>query len=123
VYRIEGLAGPTGRRRWPDGLKAWIIAESFEPCARICNVVAKHALIAMHLSGWRGLARKGGPVMPVDISATVVPLVIKPLAAAAGESPVTGMIRVEDCGAVLHLAQDCNPKRTATIAAALRKVL
>ena len=122
VSRIEVLDGPTGRRRWPDDLKARIVAESFQPGARVCDVAAKYGLIARHLSGWRGQARKGELVVPVATAPTFVPLVIEPFAAAAASAD-TGVIRVEICGAVLHVAPDCSPERAATLAAALRKVL
>ena len=120
VSRIEILDGPTGRRRWPDDLKARIVAESFQPGARVCDVAAKYGLIARHLSGWRGQARKGELVVPVDVAPTFVPLVIEPLADASAD---TGVIRVEICGAVLHVMPDCSPDRAAALAAALRKVL
>ena len=125
VSRIEVLDGPTGRRRWPDDLKARIVAESFQPGARVCDVAAKYGLIARHLSGWRGQARKGELVVPVDTAPIFVPLVIEPLAdaAAAAASPDTGAIRVEICGAVLHVMPDCRPERAAALVAALRKVL
>ena len=125
VSRIEVLDGPTGRRRWPDDLKARIVAESFQPGARVCDVAAKHGLIARHLSGWRGQARKGELVMPVDMSPTFVPLVIESLAnsAATVASADTGVIRVEICGAVLHVTPDCSPERVAALAAALGKAL
>lgn len=65
--------------------------------------------------------------MPVDMSPAFVPLVIEPLAdvvaAAAAASIDTGVIRVEICGAVLHVAPDCSPERAAALVAALRKVL
>ncbi len=57
VSRIEVLDGPTGRRRWPDEVKARIAAESLAPEAPVCEVAEKHGLIARHLSRWRGLAR------------------------------------------------------------------
>ncbi|MDB5661563.1 MAG: transposase, partial [Cypionkella sp.] len=38
VSRIEVLDGPTGRRRWPDEVKARIVAESLVPGARVCDV-------------------------------------------------------------------------------------
>jgi transposase len=123
VSRIEILDGPTGRRRWPDDLKARIVAESFQPGARVCDVAAKYGLIARHLSGWRGQARKGELVVPVDTAPTFVPLVIEPLADAAAASADTGVIRVEICGAVLDVMPDCSPDRAAALAAALRKVL
>ena len=123
VSRIEILDGPTGRRRWPDDLKARIVAESFQPGARVCDVAAKYGLIARHLSGWRGQARKGELVVPVDTAPTFVPLVIEPLADAAAASADTGVIRIEICGAVLHVMPDCSPDRAAALAAALRKVL
>lgn len=122
VSRIEVLDGPTGRRRWPDDLRARIVAESFQPGARVCDVAAKYGLIARHLSEWRGLARKGELVVPIDVAPAFVPLVIEPLADAAGSAD-TGVIRVEICGAVLHVAPNCSPERAAALVAALRKVL
>ena len=122
VSRIEVLDGPTGRRRWPDDLKARIVAESFQPGARVCDVAAKYGLIARHLSEWRGLARKGELVVPIDGTPAFVPLVIEPLASAAGSAD-RGVVRVEICGAVLHVAPDCSPERVAALAAALRKAL
>ncbi len=123
VSRIEVLDGPTGRRRWPDDLKARIVAESFQPGARVCDVAAKYGLIARHLSGWRGQARKGELVVPVDMSPTFVPLMIEAMADAAAAPADTGVIRIEVCGAVLHVSPDCSPERVAALAAALRKVL
>jgi transposase len=123
VSRIEVLDGPTGRRRWPDDVKARIVAESFQPGARVCDVAAKYGLIARHLSGWRGQARKGELVVPIDVAPAFVPLVIESLADAAAASADTGVIRVEICGAVLHVAPDCSPERAAALVAALRKVL
>ena len=122
LSRIEVLDGPTGRRRWPDDLKARIVAESFQPGARVCDVAAKYGLIARHLSEWRGLARKGELVVPIEVAPAFVPLVIEPLADASGSAD-TGVIRVEICGAVLHVAPNCSPERAAALVAALRKVL
>ena len=125
VSRIEVLDGPTGRRRWPDDLKARIVAESFQPGARVCDVAAKYGLIARHLSGWRAQARKGELVVPIEAAPAFVPLVIEPSisdTATAGMGG-TGVIRVKICGAVLHVAPDCSPERVAALAAALRKAL
>jgi transposase len=35
IGRLEVLEGPTGRRTWPDAVKAAIVAESFEPGAKV----------------------------------------------------------------------------------------
>lgn len=123
VSRIEVLDGPTGRRRWPDNVKARIVAESFQPGARVCDVAAKYGLIARHLSGWRAQARKGELVVPINAAPAFVPLVIEPSISDTGAVGGTGVIRVEICGAVLHVAPDCSPERVAALAAALRKEL
>ena len=81
VSRIEVLDGPTGRRRWPDEVKARIVAESLVPGARVCDVADKYGLIARHLSQWRGLARKGKLVLPGDRVPMFVPLVVEPVTA------------------------------------------
>lgn len=122
VSRIEVLDGPTGRRRWPDAVKARIVAESLAPGARVCDVARKYGLIAHHVSHWRGLARKGRLVLPVADGPAFVPLVMDtpPLPEAA---PDVGVIRIEIAGAVLHVAPDCSPDRAAALAAALQRVL
>lgn len=125
VARIEVLDGPTGRRRWPDDLKARIVAESFLPGARVCDVAAKYGMIARHLSGWRGLARKGQLFVPAVSAAAFVPLVVEAVGPAARDDlqPDTGVIKVEICGAVLHVMPDCSLERAAALAAALMRVL
>jgi transposase len=125
VSRIDVLDGPTGRRRWPDEVKARIVAESLAPGARVCDVAQKYGLIAGHVSQWRGLARKGKLVLPGDRAPAFVPLVVEPLIV---PGPViakvdTGVIRVEIAGAVLHVASDCSPDRAAALAAALKRAL
>lgn len=125
VSRIEVLDGPTGRRHWPDEVKARIVAESLAPGARVCDVAEKYGLIARHLSQWRGLARKGKLIRPVDGAPFFVPLVVEQVTVSG---PViaktdTGVIRVEIAGAVLHVASDCNLDRAAALAAALKRAL
>ena len=125
VSRIEVLDGPTGRRRWPDDVKARIVAESLLPGARVCDVAQKYGLIARHVSQWRGLARKGKLVLSADSAPRFVPLVVEPVTVSGPVIAKTdsAVIRIEICGAVLHVAPDCSPERAAALAAALRKVL
>lgn len=125
VSRIEVLDGPTGRRRWPDEVKARIVAESLAPGARVCDVAQKYGLIARHVSQWRGLARKGQLVLSANSAPSFVPLVVEPVPM---PGPViatadTAVIRVEIAGAVLHVTPDCSPDRVAALAAALKRVL
>ena len=125
VSRIEVLDGPTGRRRWPDDLKARIVAESFLPGVRICDVAAKYGLIARHLSGWRGFARTGQLFVPAVSAPAFVPLVVEADSRATRDDLLqdTGVIKIELCGALLHVAPDCSLGRAAALVAALRKVL
>ena len=125
VSRIEVLDGPTGRRRWPDDVKARIVAESLLPSVRVCDVAAKYGLIARHLSQWHGLARKGKLVLPVDDGPSFVPLMVELAAAPApfGTMPQAGVVKIEIAGAVLHVASDCSPDRAAALVSALKRVL
>ena len=125
VSRIEVLDGPTGRRRWPDDVKARIVAESLLPGARVCEVAQKYGLIARHLSQWRGLARQGKLILSEDSTSAFVPLIVEPEARPepATRPADTAVIEIEIAGAVLHVASDCSPDRAAALAAALKRAL
>jgi len=104
VSRVEVLDGPTGRRRWPDDVKARIVAESLQPGARVCDVAATYGSIARHLSQWRGSARQGKLVLPCADGPAFVPLMVEPAAAPApfGTMTQSGVVGIEIAGAVLH---------------------
>jgi transposase len=77
---LEVLTEDGGRRRnrkWPDAVKARIVAETLRPGATVAAVARRHGVKANHLSGWRTLARQGKLVLPapedeVEFAAMVV---------------------------------------------------
>jgi len=64
IDRVELLAGPTGRRNWPDEVKGRLVAESFVPGVSVREVAERNALQPNRLSTWRSLARQGKLVVP-----------------------------------------------------------
>lgn len=82
-------------------------------------------LAAAHLKKGHTGAWQVSRLKLLDTAPTFVPLMIEPSTdpAAAAASDDTGVIKVELCGAVLHVTPECSPERAAALAAALRKVL
>ena len=65
--RMEVWSGPTGRRRWPEEVKARIIAESYAPGARVAEVARAHGTTRGQIYDWRRLARDGLLALPASV--------------------------------------------------------
>lgn len=118
--RIEVYAGG-GRRRWPDELKAQIVAESFEDGAVVAEIARRHGCRPQQVHYWRHLARKGQLVLPAASDAPLlVPLMAESEPPAAGESCETGIV-VEICEAVVRVQGRPGKAALGDVFAALRK--
>jgi transposase len=119
VERLEVLAGPTGRRNWPDAVKARIVAASFAPGARVVDVARQHGVTPQQVTTWRRLARRGRLALPAESSLDFAALVLdQPPVPPPGK--VLAPIEIEMGGVVVRLAGDSPAARVAEIAAALR---
>jgi len=64
---VEVVRRTRGYRRWPDAVKARIVAESFRPGVRVVDVARRHELAPHQVSDWRRQARQGLLALPGDV--------------------------------------------------------
>ena len=78
LSNVEVLAKGCSRRRWPEEVKARIVAETLEAGATVAGVARRYGLNANQLSGWRRLARDGGLVLPaIETDVEFAPLMVR----------------------------------------------
>ncbi|PTR13373.1 IS66-like element accessory protein TnpA [Cereibacter azotoformans] len=122
--RIEVIRRTRGYRRWPDEVKARIVAESFRPGVRVAEVARRHGVLAHQLSAWRRQARKGLLALPEDavegLEAAFVPLTVEP-EFGAGLDGLSGVITIEIGGVVLRVPGNVPAERAAALVRALRE--
>jgi transposase len=71
-------------RKWPDEVKARIVAETLKPGVTVNDVARRHGVPANHVSSWRTLARTGRLVLPApEDPVEFAALMVGPLADAA----------------------------------------
>ena len=109
-------------RRWPDDVKARIVAESLRPGLTVNEVAGRYGLKPNHLSAWRTLARRGKLVLPapeddVEFAAMIVAAPDKHEAAVETERPEILIGRM-----TVRLEAGVSAKRIAAVAHALGKL-
>ena len=114
------LSGPTGRRQWPDEVKARIVAETLERGVRVKEVAERHGVQPQQVTTWRRLVRRGQLAIPAEREAEFAALVIEPSVVDA-PMPASGAALVEIAvgGIVVRLPGDAPAERIAAIARAL----
>jgi transposase len=120
--RIELITGEARRRRWTVEEKAEILAESFQPGARVSEVARRHGVNRGLLWSWRHQARKhagagGRMFVPIrvagEVTAPPAPMAVERHEDAAlaravqpddsGAGSISGTIEVEIGGARVRI--------------------
>lgn len=128
---IEVVRRTRGYRRWPEALKARIVAESFQAGARVVDVAQRHDLAPHQLSTWRRQARQGHLALPAeameglagDAVPAFVPVAVESDACvpSGDANRAEGVIGIEiGDGLVLQVPGDVSAERAAALVRALR---
>lgn len=123
--RIEILTGGVERRRWPDALKARIVAESYAPGVVVTELARRRGALASQIHAWRKAAREGRLELPGDgapafaqvvVAATPQPTSQAP--AASPESPPA--IEIAGGGVQVRVRGGADPALVQAIVHALK---
>ncbi|CUA92057.1 IS66-like element accessory protein TnpA [Pannonibacter indicus] len=115
--------GGRGRRnrKWPDEVKARVVAETLLPGATVNEVARRHGLPANHVSSWRTLARKGRLVLPApEDPVEFAALMVGPVGEAPNGDTDTAVRPEIVAGAVvIRLEAGATAERIASVVRAL----
>ena len=118
--RIEVVTGPTGRRRWPEHVKAAIVLETFRDGVSVADVARRHGVSAPQLHAWRRAAREGLLPMPEDAALGLVPILVEGGGRGGAEPPAGGTLTLEVEGVRILVPADFDPGHLGRVIAALR---
>ncbi len=126
--RIEVVTGPTGRRRWPEHVKAAMVVETFRDGVSVADVARMHGVSAPQLHAWRRAAREGLLPMPGDEALGLVPIVVgggsrggsRGGGRGGGEPAAGGTLTLEIGGVRILVPAEFDPGHLGRVIAALR---
>ena len=114
--RTELIAGQEARavrRKWPDEVKAQLVADSYAEGAKVGDVARRAGLQPSHLSMWRRQAREGVLAASEAGGAEFAEMVV------AQEAASEGWIEIEHGGTTIRLDAGTPAERVAGIVHAL----
>ena len=82
--------GPDGKRRWPDEVTAYIVAETLVEGATVKAAAERYDIVPSHVSDWRRQAQEGKLVLPNLEGVNFAPVMVQaapPLLATPPISP------------------------------------
>ncbi|WP_138472824.1 transposase [Poseidonocella sp. HB161398] len=95
--RIDVVTGPSGRRRWPEHVKAEMVLETYRDGVSVADVARRNGVSAPQLHAWRRAARDGLLPMPEEDVLGLVPVLV------AGDGGGRGGAGDQDCGAAIEI--------------------
>ena len=125
LSQIDLIVVPKGKRRWPEALKARIVAETLVEGATVNAVARRYDMRPNHVSEWRRLARTGRLVLPaVTDDIGFAPIFVRPEPVPApAPVPVAGVLDVIRGEVTLRLDAATPAIRIAEIVRALNATL
>lgn len=118
--RIEVSTGPTGRRRWPEHVKAAMVLETFRDGVSVADVARKHGVSAPQLHAWRRAAREGLLPMPEDDALGLVPVFVAGGGERGGDGGSADGLTLEIGGVRILVPADFDADHLARVIAAVR---
>ena len=119
---MEVLPVGGGRRRnrkWPDDVKARIVAETLRPGASVAAVARLHGLQANHVSSWRTMARQGKLVLPAPEDEVEFAAMVVAPPACDDVVPASGSLEIITGSVTIRLESGVSTERIAAIVRAL----